>query len=117
MASPKRNSLNRGADGAPSSILKAADDGDIETVKAILAVYPQAIHEKDETGFTPLHFGCYHSDTELVLLLLSHPGVNCHAPDAEGRWPVHHALSSPSNELKAAIKRATFRRYPDIELL
>ena len=38
-----------------TSIYDAAVAGDLEQVQSIVARHPEAVHEKDEYGFTALH--------------------------------------------------------------
>jgi hypothetical protein len=118
MAQQKRQAQpSRGWGFVPGDIIQAAREGAVAKVRAIVAESPEAIHEVDVNGFTALHYACFHSDGALVELLLSVPGVNCHAEDMWGRWPVHYSYTSPDMQLKTLISRRTFPPRPDLDIL
>lgn len=52
------------------SFMKAAEDGKLERIKALLKVNSTLIHITDKDGYTPLHRACYGNHVEVVRFLL-----------------------------------------------
>jgi cytohesin len=76
-----------------ASIRDAIKGGDVEKVKALLAVDPSIASKKDSDGFTPLHYVAQHGSKSLAQLLIGH------RPDVDARdelgaaAPLHYAAS------------------------
>lgn len=69
-------------------ILWAAENGDIERVKTLLATDSNLVGSTDNDGYTPLHRACYSNHPAIVDLLLSY-GADVSAK-TELQWqPLH----------------------------
>jgi ankyrin repeat protein len=47
-------------------LLRAAEVGDVEACKRILAAEPDKLHLADAEGYTPLHRACYNDRIEVA---------------------------------------------------
>ncbi len=79
-------------------ILKAAQQGDVDTVKKLLNENPDLIKTKDEHGITPLHAASYGGYKEIIELLLS-KGTDVNINDNNGRTPLFFAAGNGSIDI------------------
>lgn len=75
--------------GDAHNVLKAAEKGDLETLKAILEKN-SCVNATDSDGYTALHRASYSGREEVLLYLLKHGG-NVHAKTHDGWQPIHCA--------------------------
>ncbi|RZC36667.1 Ankyrin repeat domain containing protein [Asbolus verrucosus] len=75
-------------DNPSKRILLAAENGRLETLKALLEENPELINVTDKEGYSPLHRACYGNHVETVKYLLQN-GANI-AAKTELQWePLH----------------------------
>ena len=74
-----------------NEIHKAATEGDMEKVQALIADDPGLIDAKDEMGRTPLHLACYGGHIELVKYLMT-KGADMEAKFANGSTALFWAI-------------------------
>lgn len=74
-------------------IVEAAKNGDMETVKTILAQNPAKLNATDEAGYTPLHWACMRAQWDVVRFLID-KGADLNVVGGDGgtqiNWAVHH---------------------------
>ncbi len=70
----------------------AAENGDLEKVKALLKENPALVSDKDygKSGSTPLHLAADKGFKDVAKLLLANK-ANVNATDQNDRTPLHHA--------------------------
>ncbi|KAL3862390.1 hypothetical protein ACJMK2_008359 [Sinanodonta woodiana] len=78
-----------GATQGEITLVQAAANGDLETVKAILGKSPDKVNMQRE-GKTGLHLASYEGHTEVVSYLLQ-KGANIEIEDNEGNTALHYA--------------------------
>jgi ankyrin repeat protein len=74
-------------------IVEAAKNGDLESVRSILAEDPSAVRATDEARYTPLHWASMRAHWDVAALLLEHgPDVNVVGEDGGSplNWAAHH---------------------------
>jgi len=71
----------------------AAVNGDLDSIRSLIAKNPQSIEDKDELGFTPLAWAAQAGQKEAANLLLS-LGTNPNATNSGGRYPIDWAATS-----------------------
>jgi hypothetical protein len=76
----------------------AAEQGDLEKVKALLETNPDLATSKDKSGITPLHLAAYRGHKNIVELLLS-KGADLNAKMKGGQTPLHAALEKGQKEV------------------
>jgi 7,8-dihydropterin-6-yl-methyl-4-(beta-D-ribofuranosyl)aminobenzene 5'-phosphate synthase len=79
-------------------ILKAAQQGDIDTVKKLLNKNPDLLKTKDENGITPMHVAANGGHKEIIELLLS-KGADANIKDNNGRTPLFFAAGNGSIDI------------------
>src|SRR5271157_3731781 len=90
--------LSAAAGEESDSLGDAAQDGDLEKVKALLKINPELANSKDEFGHTPLHYAGVFGHKEVAqLLLASKAEVN--AKDNKGRTALHETVHAGNTEL------------------
>ncbi len=61
-----------------ANLIKAAENGELENVQAILDAAPGLVNEKDDSGATALHCAAFNGHRELVYFLLDRGAqINC----------------------------------------
>jgi ankyrin repeat protein len=76
-----------------ADIVEAAKQGDLETVRSILAENPSAIRATDESRYTALHWAAMRAHWDVATLLLEYdPDVNAAGEDGGSplNWAAHH---------------------------
>lgn len=73
------------------SLRSAAVDGDRERLRKLLNKVGH--HEKDEEGFTPLHYAAWAGDLSLTETLVKKSSANINAKNSSGKTPLHLACS------------------------
>ena len=73
-----------------STIWSAAREGDLETLRVLLADSSQAVHQQADDGCTPLHYAAFGGATAAVTLLLD-SGSDPNARAFAGHTPLHFA--------------------------
>ncbi len=74
-------------------LFKAAKNGDIASLRIMLAANPKLVHERDKEESTPLHWAAWKGHAGAVELLLDH-GADIQAHNANEHWgttPLHAA--------------------------
>lgn len=54
------------ADPDQKAVLDAAEQGDLDKIKALCSINPALIECQDKDGYTPLHRACYGNHVHLV---------------------------------------------------
>jgi hypothetical protein len=70
-----------------------AYNGDIERLKALLAIPGAEVNLVDNEGYTALHFAASDGHLELVKALIAAPGIDVNQKDKSGRNALHCAAS------------------------
>ncbi len=74
-------------------IVEAAKNGDLQTVKAILAQDPSKLDSTDENHYTPLHWACMRAHWDVAEYLIE-TGADLNVVGGDGgtqiNWAVHH---------------------------
>ena len=74
-------------------IVEAAKNGDLQTVKTILAEDPSKLNALDEQKYTPLHWACIRGHWEVAGFLIE-KGADLNVQGGDGgtpiNWAVHH---------------------------
>jgi len=74
-------------------IVEAAKNGDLQTVKAILAQDPSKLNQTDEDKYTPLHWACMRAHWDVAEFLIAE-GADLNVVGGDGgtqiNWAVHH---------------------------
>jgi ankyrin repeat protein len=78
---------------AVRSLHQAAEDGDVETVRARLHATPHLALSTEVYNLTPLHRAAGHGHTEIAALLVA-TGADVNAKDYGGATPLHAAASA-----------------------
>jgi ankyrin repeat protein len=73
-----------------TGIYDAAVFGDMEVVKEIVSQHPEAVNERDEHGFTPLHGLAEEEHVDIAEFLVTHE-ADVNAANDEGITPLHLA--------------------------
>ncbi|XP_065826122.1 transient receptor potential cation channel subfamily A member 1-like isoform X2 [Oscarella lobularis] len=73
-------------------IHKAATEGDIETVRRIVASYPDAVYSTDVHGATALHHAASESALDVMDYLIQ-KGADLNDQDEQGETPLHWAIT------------------------
>ena len=81
-----------------SGIAKAANEGDLQTVKALLKGNPNLVFDKDIYDTTPLHWAAQKGHKEVAELLLAN-GADVNARNKYGDTPLHFAASAGSKDV------------------
>ena len=81
-----------------SEIAKAANDGDLATVKALLKSNPRLVFDKDMYDTTPLHWAAQMGHKDVAELLLAN-GAEVNARNKYGDTPLHFAASGGSKDV------------------
>lgn len=76
--------------GWASDIFTAAEQGDLESVKALLEANPQLIDAVDDAGYTAVHEAAYNGHTAVLEYLISRGG-DINARSNSGSTPLHGA--------------------------
>ncbi len=87
--------------GRTAAIHEAADSGDLQTLKAILADNSK-VDARDETGRTALHHAADGADILAAAALLD-AGADPNLRDVSGRSPLHYAALSCSPDMAAML--------------
>jgi uncharacterized protein len=93
-------------------INKAAREGDMKKVRALLAKKPSLIKAVDKFGYTPLHWAASQGNTVLVRFLLTlRPDIN--AVEKFGYTPLKLAIQGNYNDVIKLIRSAGGRENVD----
>jgi ankyrin repeat protein len=96
-------------------MIKAAKNGNLAAVKAILAAAPDLIDARDQDDSTPLHCACWKGHLEVVACLLD-AGANVNARNQNDHWgttPLHAAAHAN----QAAIAELLISRGADLKAI
>lgn len=85
--------------GGGVSIQEAAGQGDLETLKALLAANKSALNSRDESGCSALHFAADRGQAAVVQLLVE-AGANLNAADADGQTALHYGAMCGHEEVR-----------------
>jgi uncharacterized protein len=86
-------------------INKAAREGDMKKVRALLAKKPSLIKAVDKFGYTPLHWAASQGNTVMVRFLLTlRPEIN--AVEKFGYTPLKLAIQGNYNDVIKLIRSA-----------
>jgi hypothetical protein len=89
-----------------ADIHEAANKGEIDKVKSILAENPELVNTQDDRSYTALHIAAYLGDKDVVELLITNGG-DVSFEDKDGRNPLHCAVcheKKPATEVLIANK-------------
>jgi ankyrin repeat protein len=110
-------------------LIEAVTRGDLADVKRVLESHPELLHERDQTGATPLHYAAIEGHRSVVRELVSR-GADINATDARfdatpTGWAIHYLremggfLAIELNDVAHAIRRGDvewvtrfLRRHP-----
>ena len=84
---------------ARTTIDQAIHDGNVRSVREILAARPDDICLVNPEGLPPLAQACQEGDLEIVELLLQENGVDINEGDASGNTPLHFAAGKGRNDI------------------
>ena len=76
----------------------AAEGGNLETLKSILARDPTLLQSKDWGDLTPLHLAVLHNHQDVVEYLLAQ-GADVNAKTSTGITPLHEAAQNGNKEI------------------
>jgi hypothetical protein len=88
----------------PSSVLEAADMGDLDALRAMLDERPERIGLRDESGWTALHHACYRDHTDVIALLVDR-GADTNAVAIGECVPIHMAATEGTAEAIEILAR------------
>ncbi|XXH00711.1 hypothetical protein Hte_007061 [Hypoxylon texense] len=71
----------------------SAGQGRLPVVEMVVASHPNAVHDRDVDGWTPLHWACRNDNFDVVRFLLEH-GADKNATTARGWTPFDVAMHS-----------------------
>jgi len=81
----------------------AAANGDLDSIRALIAKNPQSVEGKDELGFTPLAWAAQAGQKSVVEFLLAN-GADINSTDKKGNTPLHWAVfTQHSNVVETLI--------------
>jgi cytohesin len=81
----------------------AAANGDLDSIRSMIANNPQSIEDKDELGFTPLAWAAQAGQKSIVEFLLA-KGADINSTDKKGNAPLHWAVfTGQSNIIETLI--------------
>uniref|UniRef100_A0A1B6CFN9 Uncharacterized protein n=1 Tax=Clastoptera arizonana TaxID=38151 RepID=A0A1B6CFN9_9HEMI len=86
-------------------ILWAAENGNLNVVKALIESDSSLVNITDKDGYTPLHRACYNNHVEVVEYLLKNGADHC-ARTIDNWQPLHSACKW--NSAKSAAKLLSF---------
>ena len=72
---------------------------DIEIVKRLIEIYPDAVNDKDEKGLTALHFACLGGQSAVANYLIESRALSLQLKDNKGLTPLHHACKQGQTAL------------------
>jgi ankyrin repeat protein len=97
--------VSAAARGATATALqRAAENGDVGTLAALLAAQPTDIDARDELGRTPLMLAVLHGRSEAVATLLAH-GADPNAADSQGTTPLQAAQRGEQAAIVQELQR------------
>jgi ankyrin repeat protein len=101
------------ASATTKAIIRAAKNGDLATVKAILATDPSALNAVDKEGSTLLHCAAWKGHVELVRLLLDAGApINATSQNSHyGTTPLHAAAHANNR----AVAQMLIERGADLK--
>jgi ankyrin repeat protein len=88
--------------GPKAGIAKAAFDGDVNTVRSLLASDKSLVFDKDNYNTTPLHWAAQKNHKEIAELLLAN-GADVNALNLYGDTPLHFAASAGSYDVAKVL--------------
>jgi ankyrin repeat protein len=99
-------------------IFRAAvfDTDDRKQIEEILTKDSRLLNEQDDEGFTPLHLAALNANKEMLELFLA-KGANVNAVAANGRTPLHMAVSLPRKDDEEFLKLSGKSYSSRIELI
>jgi len=93
----KQSDANRDVAAKPTSeqkqIIRAAKNGDANTVRDLIQIDPALVHARDSDGSTPLHCAAWKGHAPIVSLLID-AGADVNARNQNDHWgdtPLHAA--------------------------
>lgn len=89
----------------------AADKGDVQKIREMLAVDPSLLHSKDNLQRTPLHRAVDKHQAKAVTLLLD-SGADLNLPDVLGYTPLHIASAGRGSK---KIAELLLERRPEVD--
>lgn len=94
-----------------SQIHEAAQEGDVETVKALLKANPKLVFSKEKVnGATPLHFAAAHDHADVAEVLLAFK-AEVNAKDGQGLTPLFWAV-----EWGPSVVELLLANHADVEV-
>ena len=87
-------------------LCEAANYGQTEVIKLLLAAPGIDVNKADKNGETPLYRAAYYGRTECVKLLLAAPGIDVNKASRYGRTPLYQAGSMGHTEIVKLLKAA-----------
>lgn len=87
-----------------ANFLTAARRNEFDTVKALIAQYPDLVNREDEHGCTALHWAGSFRNTEMAEFLVRH-GANTGANNQAGFTPMHYAAGNGAAEIIALLHK------------
>src|SRR5947209_5388717 len=76
--------------------------GKIESVKSLLKADPTLVSEKDQLGWTPLHYAIHWNVKDLAVLFLAN-GAEVNSRDQNGFTPLHVAVGQAFQDLAEVL--------------
>ncbi|XP_023219489.1 ankyrin repeat domain-containing protein 49-like [Centruroides sculpturatus] len=83
-------------------VLQAAENNEVEVLRALLENDPNLVNVKDEDSYTPLHRACYNNNVEVIRILLSYK-ANIAAKTEDNWEPLHCACKWDSVEATSVL--------------
>ena len=90
--------------GTNTTIIEAAEYGELEIVRALLKANPDLVNSKSEGGDTPLHFVASRGWKDVAELLLANK-ADVNAKDIDGDTPMHFAAAYGTQEMVELLRQ------------
>jgi len=86
----------------PKDIFRAALDGDLARVEALVSGNSELVNAQNPSGMTPLHLAAWEGHAGVADFLLQH-GADPNLAEANGDTPLHFAASSGYTEIARSL--------------